>query len=236
MQDNPAILPAEYKIKLGKGITIGGILKEETVVPISGGKVLLNAFYNTTQPQRETPVLPPLGEFKLGDQFSHFEIADAAGRWTCPHWPEPGGNLYLRAVRPDGSFANFTTWQPEYQDFTSRREMLPMSDLLATNATLTLKRGITVRGIVVDPAGRPVKGAQLVEGYGAYNRTVASRIVTGDDGRFKLENRGQREMILTVQAEDARCLRHRADPARNGGITRPISSATSPPRSRRQRR
>lgn len=200
MQDNPASFPAEYTIKLGKGITIGGFLKEETGAPIRNGKVFLNAYYNTPQPQRETPVLPPTEEIKLGAQFTHVEVTDDNGRWTCPHWPEGGGNLYLRGARPNGSFANFTTWRTDYVDFSSRRDLVQMNDLLATNATLTLKRGITVSGIVVDPQGRPVKGAQLAEGYGSYI-DVASKIVTGDDGLFKFENRAKREMVLTVQAD-----------------------------------
>ena len=119
LQDNPTNLPSEYKVKLGKGITIGGIVKEETGTPVRNGKVYLNAFYNTSQAQRETPVLPPTEEFKLGNQFSHFEITDAGGRWSCPHLPQLGGNVYLRAARPDGSFANFTTWRPDYPDFSS---------------------------------------------------------------------------------------------------------------------
>ena len=84
--------------------------------------------------------------------------------------------------------------------------MLQMNDLLATNATLILKRGIAVNGIVVDSTGRPVKGARLAEGYGIHNIDVTSRITTGEDGRFKFENRAKREDDLDVEGVSTRLL------------------------------
>jgi peroxiredoxin len=144
-------------------------------------------------------MFPLPDEFKLMP-FNHTELTDAHGRWTCTHFPALGGHLQVRAVRPDGSFANFTTWKPEYQD-SARRELLPMESFLATNATLVLKPGIEVRGLVVDAKGQPVAGAQLAEGYGMGNIDILSRITTGPDGRFKLANRARREMILTAQAD-----------------------------------
>jgi len=46
-------------------------------------------------------------------------------------------------------------------------ELLKFEDLRAGHAVLVLKPGFTVRGIVVDPAGKPMPGVRVKDGPGA---------------------------------------------------------------------
>lgn len=63
---------------------------------------------------------------------------------------------------------------------------------------LVMKRGVAVRGVVVDPAGAPVRGAELYIGFSpsAYNRLDA---VAGDDGRFEFLCVAPGEQTLVTQ-------------------------------------
>src|SRR5207247_1349426 len=67
-------------------------------------------------------------------------------------------------------------------------------------ATLTLKRGVIVRGRVTDPAGKPIKDALIVLGDDPYGARTPSKFPTDADGRFRLPALAPRETTLTVMA------------------------------------
>ncbi|MGA2254934.1 MAG: carboxypeptidase regulatory-like domain-containing protein, partial [Thermoguttaceae bacterium] len=67
-------------------------------------------------------------------------------------------------------------------------------------ATLTLKRGIIVRGQVTDPAGKPIKDAIVVHGDHPYSTWMPSKFPTDADGRFRLPALSPRQTTLTVIA------------------------------------
>ena len=72
--------------------------------------------------------------------------------------------------------------------------------LLKEMATLTLKRGVIVRGQLTDPAGKPIKDAIIVLGDEPYNSAAPTEFSTDADGRFRLPALAPGETTFTVMA------------------------------------
>ena len=67
-------------------------------------------------------------------------------------------------------------------------------------ATVTLKRGVMLRGRVTDPAGKPIKDAFIVSGDDPYLTSETSKFPTDADGQFRLPPLAPGEKTLTVLA------------------------------------
>jgi thiol-disulfide isomerase/thioredoxin len=69
-------------------------------------------------------------------------------------------------------------------------------------ATITLKRGVIVRGRVTDPAGKPIKDALVIYGDDSYSSWLPCKFPTDADGRYRLPALPPGETTLTVIAHD----------------------------------
>lgn len=75
-------------------------------------------------------------------------------------------------------------------------EPLKLEDLRVGRAIMVLKDGFTVRGIVIDPAGKPMPGVLIKEGYGLECKS-SGEFRTDKNGRFERVNRPRRQLIFT---------------------------------------
>ncbi|MDR1304307.1 MAG: carboxypeptidase-like regulatory domain-containing protein, partial [Verrucomicrobiales bacterium] len=75
-----------------------------------------------------------------------------------------------------------------------------MPSLLAGTHTLTLRRGVTISGLVTDSAGRPVSGAEITYGRDSNASNALPTQFTGADGRFTLASLPDSVAYLTVKA------------------------------------
>jgi beta-lactamase regulating signal transducer with metallopeptidase domain len=199
--DVHAGLPATVQLELEGGTTIGGRVVDERGTPLAGVRVLLSGSgytgFTLGNEQRLSHEYP---ELRRSDLAAPAAVTDANGRWTYAHFPADLGFVEVALVRPDGSRTTYST-VPEHMN-VNRYPAVSVAELRATEAVLTLPDGMTVRGLVVDEAGRPLAGVSVLEGYGHGNIVRVSEFMTGSDGHFERPHRVPRQWIYTASRAD----------------------------------
>jgi hypothetical protein len=92
LDENP---PDTFSIKLTKGTTVGGIVKNEDGQPIVGAKVEVMMVQDFRETQKRTCYTHWLAE---GDDA---RTTDAEGRWTLDNVPGGDVKLSLKITHPD---------------------------------------------------------------------------------------------------------------------------------------
>lgn len=192
-------LPAEYTFRLERGVTIGGVVKDERGQPVAGITVVpwgtgAGAFnYGNDRREREYSA--------LNRDDTKGAVTDARGLWRFADFPTDIARATLDLVRPDGSRMMFITPNPDPRFPTEPGEPVEMAALRATNAVMVLKEGVAIRGVVVDESGKPVAGAVVRERAGnTWNMPIFA--TTNDArGRFEFPHRTGVQYIITAEAE-----------------------------------
>jgi peroxiredoxin len=180
-------IPAQYTARMDKGVTIGGIVKNENGEPVPGARIIFSGPSAATNGLRERNAIAPNYQS---------ERTDADGRWQNSEVPEDFRLLTFRVTHPDYVAAVFGREAGEVSD--TPIVQLTESDFLSRTAVMTLTHGIELSGIVVDSSGKPAAGATIMRNHEW--RNPAAALTTGEDGRFKIVNLRPGEMILTFQA------------------------------------
>jgi RNA polymerase sigma factor (sigma-70 family) len=149
-------MPSEYTLRLQRAASIGGTVVDEDGKPIAGAAIEFGDLTRVEQNEND-PEAPSSINYIVGystPDGSTMPVTDAAGRWHIARFAAEDINerlmfrahhtnyirepLYLISIwgGPDG-----------------------VEKLLAGNYTNTLKRGLSVAGMVVDMNGHPVAGA-----------------------------------------------------------------------------
>ena len=155
-------------------------LRLEPGVPMGGlvkdedGKPVAGASVTITAPVTEAEKANYV--FNLGTTTT-----DDQGRWQIDEAP---ANLAVVTV-----YVKHSRYRHKPGEQAGGRESL-----------VILTRGLTVKGRVVDSAGKPVKGAKAVLGYDIWG-TNPPRAHDGRRGEFVLENCESGPSIVTVQAD-----------------------------------
>jgi peroxiredoxin/5-hydroxyisourate hydrolase-like protein (transthyretin family) len=180
-------IPAQYTSRMDKGVTIGGIVKNEKGEPIPDARVIFSGPSTATNGPRERTAVAP---------NYHSERTDADGRWQSSEVPPDFRHLTFRVTHPDYVPAVFGCESGEAADGTIVQ--WPESNFLSGTAAMLLTHGIELSGEVVDLSGKPAAGATITRNHEW--RNPAAALATGEDGRFKITNLRPGEMILTFQA------------------------------------
>jgi len=205
-------LPAEVTLKLAPGIPIGGVVQDERGKPLPGVRVLLSG---SNLRGRSTMQFGPDGRVSLpnGSEVKpeeHAEVSgydkrhpaavtDAQGRWIFAQAPAYLAQWQVTFIRPDDAQESFTTSNDIY---APSQPLISLDDLKTQTAVTQLRDGVTVRGICVDEAGRPLSGVTVKEGYGHINIVRVSEFTMGADGRFERLHRAPRQWIYTASRAD----------------------------------
>lgn len=196
-----AEMAEEITIRLVPGVAIGGRVQDEHGTPLSGVRVLLSGSgyrgFTLGKNERLTHDYPEIWQ---QDKASPAAITDASGAWVFRHLPADLERLEVTLVRPDDSQATFSTAPGEMN--VNNFPRVPLAELRATKAVLTLPDGLTVRGIVVDEEGRALSGVSVKEGYGHGSIVRVSEFTTSNDGRFERPHRMPRQWIYTASRAD----------------------------------
>lgn len=191
-------VPAEYKVALPKGGTAGGTVRDEKGAPISGAKVVL---YASGLRGRSLG-----GGAKLQQEYGNVWVnetealvTDQEGRWRMEHFPTEITQGSVDIIRPGGGRTRFLVGMMS-RGPGERGGTLEVDALLKQAAVFTLKEGVTLRGIVVDEAGRPVSGVQL-RAREAASRNQPHTFLNQPDGSFALENWDVDGVLVTAEKE-----------------------------------
>ena len=171
-------IPDEFTIPMKKGHTIGGIVVDEQGEPIEG--VEIEAFVSS-------------GSQKPGKLRTAFSGAiattDSSGRWKTTTAPEESIQIHLRLKHDD-----------YVQSDAFSHRLATRSQLASLKHKFILKKGLEVRGRVLDPDGRPLTKAKV--GLGA-SRFSSGFLTDGadEDGEYVFKNAQLGSNVLTVFAE-----------------------------------
>lgn len=172
-------VPATYTLGLERGTTISGVVAYEDGAPIAGATVRL-----FVGGDREGIVQPAITDLEIK--------TDNDGRWSSDVMPKSLTKVQVRVMPPGKSRVRSVTFT-EYSDFT-------IASLRDGTARIDISRRFTLAGVVRDPAGAPVAGAQLVAWPVAETAATGNFVESGADGTFEIENvRAERMMISTVK-------------------------------------
>jgi protocatechuate 3,4-dioxygenase beta subunit len=172
-------VPDEYTLKLERGTTIGGPIRDEQGKPVAGATVYL---------------LVP-GQNRQGEprvNFWDYPVkTDDQGRWRCGLMPADLDDLWIRLAHPDYVSDNSYGETP--------RPTIP--DLRKGTGVMVMKRGLAVEGRVIDAdTGRPIQGANVAQGRDRFGSHYPEA-TTDADGRFAFKNARPGETVLTVRAK-----------------------------------
>ncbi|HEY3862505.1 MAG TPA: carboxypeptidase regulatory-like domain-containing protein [Verrucomicrobiae bacterium] len=185
--DKPETMPANFTAKLEKGVSIGGIVKNDNGEPVPGAKVVLDG--------------PPPAD--IGDRIRtvvapgyHSERTGIDGKWHFDEAPRDLESMTFRVSAPEYVQAIYGCLGSVTDDNSS--VLLPKADYLAGTAAMPLGHGIELSGRVLDAAGKPVADAVLTRNHEW--RNPSAELMTETNGTFKISNLKPGEMYLTIQA------------------------------------
>ncbi len=159
-EDHDPPIPARFTAELDRAWSVGGIIVDPEGKPIQGVKV------------------GPSIEFKRrpGDDRQIYAggsaTTDAAGRWRYDSVPDSLGEVYVAIDHPNFSPVRRRLARAEFGIEGGKEP----------SARLTLDRGLTVTGHVVDDEGKPIAGALIRTKF--HNEIREAK--TGADGSYRL--------------------------------------------------
>ena len=191
-------IPKEYTVKLDRGVEIGGVVVDEEGKPIPNVRVEIRG---STEWRRGNDTLTAIEYPFYNNYFGVYSplfgacpVTDAEGRWRCSHFPKQIKVIELRLFQLDNMCRQFHTENDGPENYSG--ELVKMADLRNQKAELIMKKGIAVRGVVEDAAGKPVAGITLTEIDGRKHVRPLAVLTTGSDGHFELPNRDPHQLML----------------------------------------
>ena len=178
-QDELAVtghVPPSFTIRLEPGTAAGGKIIDEQGRPIAGVKVRLTLQDNPQPANVDSHV-------RYNAALAEDCVTDAAGRWRTDNVPKDDKVQLRMAVH------HFDYVSDKNPGELQQQAHITTAMLRKETATLTLNRGIIVRGRVTDPTGKPIRGALVIHGY-RYSLEPSSDapnvFPTDADGRYRL--------------------------------------------------
>ncbi|MCX6927241.1 MAG: hypothetical protein NT154_29165, partial [Verrucomicrobia bacterium] len=186
-------LPAEAVVRLKRGISVGGIVRNEKGAPVSSihVRVFGTAYWEGFQHEYSEYWSDGPGRPEL--------ITDDQGRWEARDFPSDLGGMVVELIHPDGSSQRFRKpYAGRENDPREPGEPIDLQDFRTGKAVFVLKSGFDVRGVVLDPRGKPIPNLLIKAGTGAVNHQRFPDFRTDAAGRFKLGYLLRRQLILTA--------------------------------------
>ena len=167
-------LPTNYTLALEKGITIGGIVRNERGESVEGAKVTLQAGASGYEASSREWIALNRDQFPVR--------TDGNGVWRCGFAPADLSDLTIYVEHSEYALMHCVTADRNYVHET---QIMPIEALLAGSAVVALSPGIPISGRISGPDGQPVAGAAVTlnpESLGERRQSVLS----GSEGRFLL--------------------------------------------------
>ncbi|MGD0388343.1 MAG: carboxypeptidase regulatory-like domain-containing protein [Tepidisphaeraceae bacterium] len=176
-------VPADYTLEMQRGTKVQGKIVDDSGQPVAGATVILDFQKRSGNPHEQFDLSPynRARQIKSGDD----------GSWTFNGAPVDCDEIGLTAW--DYQHVTGDYWQPE--PFT------PVSKLYDGTAVFTLRRGVTVDGVVVNPQGVPVSGASVALGQQRFSSNAIPAENTDASGHFSYQFDPGQQVMLTIQAK-----------------------------------
>ncbi|HEY3853127.1 MAG TPA: M56 family metallopeptidase [Verrucomicrobiae bacterium] len=193
--DARQMMPEQLTVKLVHGANVGGTVVDEEGAPIAGVQV---SAYGSSYWKFSAHEYP---EYWTESPA----ITDAQGHWTLKDFPDDLEYVSIKVSWPGGTFEQYTTsptlGQPDNFRYQNPGEDFSLADFRAGKLSLTLRRGRTVQGVVLDPKGFPMAEVLLKAGCGLFiSDGRLPEIRTDDSGRFEFDHLLRREIAITADS------------------------------------
>ncbi|MDR1271262.1 MAG: redoxin domain-containing protein [Planctomycetaceae bacterium] len=161
-------IPAEYTFRLDKAMSIGGVVLDDAGKPLAGVNVNFSFPWGIRQRI-------------IHDHFhcTAERTTDQNGQWKYESFP----------IECLGRTETFTLKHPDFQTLYKR---IPVAQFKPNEkeeftASITMQKGITVAGNIIDTEGKPVVGA-VVYGSNKTRSNQPEKTATDEKGRFEFKN------------------------------------------------
>jgi len=159
--------PKEFVLRLPRGSTASGTIRDEAGNPIAGASVYL---------------LTPTNQENIPHEhlYDYHVKTNAAGRWTSHEMPQKYNRVSIRFMHPD------------YADdlmFGETDQEVSIPSIKDGSYATVMKKGLPIAGSVTDGDGNPVEGANI------YLDSGRATVTTDSEGKFefahcKLDEKG----------------------------------------------
>ncbi|HTS18905.1 MAG TPA: sigma-70 family RNA polymerase sigma factor [Verrucomicrobiae bacterium] len=180
-------LPREFTFRLKRSAPIGGIVQDEQGRPIYHANVMIEQFdpYALEEAGEQTHGIKQRVHLDAGP--NRFVLTDEQGRWR------------FDSVAADAREVQIYLFHVDYlSGYASQRPT--MERLRAMTSVMVMKKGLSVTGVVLDEDGRPIQGADVVNGSDRSSSDVRAT-KTNAQGRFQFNGIRPGPMVLTFQAD-----------------------------------
>jgi hypothetical protein len=181
------ILP-EYKATMGKGSTIGGVVRSRGGETISGAAVVFSGGGPVGVPPRERDTV--MGNY-------HTEKTDQNGEWRCTHVRSEFQTLTFQVEHPNHQTTIFGC---EETSDPSRVGVIRLPDnaYRAAKAEMIVEPGLRLSGIVMEKGGAAIGAAAVTLNRQWRKESATTR--TTVTGEFALGNGRPGDLKVSVQA------------------------------------
>lgn len=211
--DRGEAIPQTYTVRPGAAAPIAGRVVNEQGRPIAGATVEWSAEPNYSALGRLGP------ESHCAEGIS--ATTDASGQWQVNR---VAGDLFPRL----SAYVTHPEYTPGYA-FPAADPALPQK-LRDGSLLVTLRPGVTVRGMVSDTGARPVAGARVVVGF--LEQPKHRQAITLSDGTFEAQGCSPEESVVSAEADGYAPAGVRIDLSRN---TARVRLTMQPPQTLRLR-
>ncbi len=173
-------IPEQYTLRVARAVPLGGSVVDADGQPVAGAEV---SFSNSPHPAKVAR--PQTDNWPFGVTAT----TDAEGRWRVERF----GEAALRTLYGHAS-------HPEHlpSELAEGKDTVTLTQLRAGTHVFRLGRAVTVRGLVVDPAGQPVVGAKVH--VGMLGDIHWRETTTAADGTFEVAGCKPGHSLLSAEA------------------------------------
>jgi beta-lactamase regulating signal transducer with metallopeptidase domain/uncharacterized GH25 family protein/thiol-disulfide isomerase/thioredoxin len=175
------LIPDEYEFRLQKGHRLSGHIVDEEGHPVPNAKVQVRV--EVDEPAWGAHPDPMISTWLTDSDFnSPAPVTDSDGHWSIDNAPPPlaGAKDYefsLWITHPD--FSSDKNWG----ELQKQQGITPQS-LRDGISTITLHRGVEIKGVVIRPDGKPVKKGWVVWNDDPYHGQGDWETEIDEQGRF----------------------------------------------------
>lgn len=173
---NNGPLPLQYELKMKKAVTVGGTVRTTDGAPVNGASIDISMYIQNNT--HETYLVDDKGL-----------TTDQDGKWRIDGFPpdiDPE-SFGIKVEHPDYVMVERYSISPSVESLTQQSFVIEM------------RQGLSVRGHVLDEAGRPIEGAVIMTGSSRYD-SGKRETKTDAEGRYEFANCHPSELVLTVTA------------------------------------
>jgi protocatechuate 3,4-dioxygenase beta subunit len=188
--DEPSDIPAEYVLKMPRGIRVGGSVIDDEGRPLVGTQVRLFGHDASGGP-------PPRERAILNDGAEEFVTTDASGLWTFDRLPPEWDNVHFIVSAAGFLPADFVSDANDQGGIGQAK--IRKEEFLNQRAVMPLRRGTYLLGHVLDENRQPIAGARVVQNFKW--REAHALVTTGKDGAYEFFNAPTGSLTLSFQVE-----------------------------------